>query len=235
MILTCLTNSNHYRASRNRRNPQPVTRSPRPYAGPRFTPARNRATIARFYMMTQTLLSAAAPASQGHLRLSARFARRTQCHRSARSSGRLIANADASSIGILSDQRESKGLSYRSPLRHQRPQLLIANLELEFHLTHTKLSTLRNPNRKFSPFFDSCSALDFCLLVTRHSSLATVLLMHGGAIKTQRNPFKSNNLQISNRRQTGGLRTREPQVSSQLGQTESHSSVESRGPQEEVA
>jgi len=31
----------------------------------------------------------------------------------------LIANADASSIGILSDQRESKGLPYRSLLRHQ--------------------------------------------------------------------------------------------------------------------
>jgi hypothetical protein len=186
-------------------------------------------------MMTQASLSAAAPASRGHLRLFAPFARRTQCHRPARPNGRLIANADASSIGILSDQRESKGLSYRSPLRHQRPQLLIANLELEFHLTHTKLSPLKISNRKFSPFFDSCSALDFCLLVTRHSSLATVLLIHGSAIKTQRNSFKNSNLQISNRRQTGGLGTHEPQVSSQLNQTESRSGVESRGPQEEVA
>jgi hypothetical protein len=88
----------------------------------------------------------------------------------------LIATADASSIGILSDQRESKGLSYRYPLRLQR--------------------------------------LDFCLLVTRHSSLAcpaedhrrrrvAALLIHGSAIKSQRNQFEYNNLQISNRRQTG--------------------------------
>jgi hypothetical protein len=185
--------------------------------------------------MTQTSLSAAAPAHQGYLRLSARFARRTQCHRPARPGQRLIASADASSIGILSDQRESKGLSYRSLLRHQRPQLLIANLELEFHLTRRKLSPLRISNRKFLHFFHPDSASNFCLLVTSHSSLATVLLIHGSAIKTPRNPFKNSNLKISNRRQTGGLGTHEPQVSSQLGQTESHSGVESRGPQEEVA
>jgi hypothetical protein len=199
-------------------------------------------------MMTQTLLSAATPASRGHLRL----ARRIKWHSHsclcavARPGARpievapslpvnvLIANADASSIGILSDQRESKGLSYRSPLRHQRPQLLIANLELEFHLTQTKLSPLRISNRKFLHFFHPDSASNFCLLVTSHSSLATVLLIHGSAIKTHRNRFKNSNLQISNRRQTG-LRTHEPQVSSQLGQTESHSGVESRGPREEVA
>ena len=156
--------------------------------------------------MTQTLLSAAAPASQGPLRLSARFARRTQCHRPARPGQRLIANADASSIGILSDQRESKSLSCRSPLRHQRPQLLIANLELEFHLTHTKLSPLRISNRKFLRVF------------TNHQSRVTshCFLIHGSAIKTHRNQFKNSNLQISNRRQTGGLRTHQSQVSSQL-------------------
>ena len=49
----------------------------------------------------------------------------------------LIANADASSIGILSDQRESKGL------------LLIANLELEFRISPIRISKLKFSNRKF--------------------------------------------------------------------------------------
>jgi hypothetical protein len=121
----------------------------------------------------------------------------------------LIAIADASRIGILSDQRESKGLSYRSPLRHQRPQLLIANLELEFQLTHTKLSPLRISNRKFLAIL--CFSPSNQSRVTSHQ-----FLIHGSAIKTPRNPFKNSTLQISNRRQTGGLRTHEPQVSSQL-------------------
>ena len=98
----------------------------------------------------------------------------------------LIANADAASIGILSDQRESKGL------------FLIANLELEFHLTHRKLSPLQTPNRKFSSLL---------YLFTNDQSRVTShrFLIHGSAIKTPRNPFKNNNLTNSNRRQTGGL------------------------------
>ena len=49
----------------------------------------------------------------------------------------LIANADASSIRILSDQRESKGL------------LLIANLELNFHVNPIGINELKFSNRKF--------------------------------------------------------------------------------------
>jgi hypothetical protein len=64
----------------------------------------------------------------------------------------LIENANASSIGILSDQRESKDLSYR-PLRHQRSQLLIANLELEFQLTGCGTNHMQTSNRKFSAIF----------------------------------------------------------------------------------
>jgi hypothetical protein len=61
--------------------------------------------------------------------------------------------ADASSIGILSDQRESKGLSHHSPLRHQPSQLLIANLELEFHLTAAKPITCNFLIANFRRFF----------------------------------------------------------------------------------
>jgi len=154
--------------------------------------------------MTQTLLSAAAPASQGPLRLSARFARRTLCHRPARPSGRLIANADASSIGTLGDQRESKSLSCRSPLRHQRPQLLIANLELEFHLTHTKLSPLRISNRKFSPIlrlqFSSRPRSKSANESSASYQRSLCILIRGCAIKTRRNLCIDNNLEISNRR-----------------------------------
>src|ERR1700758_4306547 len=61
-------------------------------------------------------------------------------HRSAllcRRSHLLIASADASSIGILSDQRQSKGPPHRSALLRRRSHLLIliANLELEIHIT----------------------------------------------------------------------------------------------------
>ncbi len=100
------------------------------------------------------------------------------------------------------------------------PEFLIANLELEFRITHTKLSPLRISNRKFSPLLRlqfsspprSISANEW--RVTHHSSLS--VLIHGGAIKIQRNPCKDNNLKISNRRRTGGLRNREPQLSSRL-------------------
>ena len=63
----------------------------------------------------------------------------------------LIANADASGIGILSDQRESKGL------------LLIANLELEFRITPIRISELKIPNRKFSAILYPASPTFFSL------------------------------------------------------------------------
>jgi hypothetical protein len=63
----------------------------------------------------------------------------TQCRPSAANliSTVLIANADASGIGILSDQRESKGL------------LLIANLELNFRVNSIGINELKFSNRKF--------------------------------------------------------------------------------------
>jgi hypothetical protein len=45
------------------------------------------------------------------------------------------------------------------PLASLTAKILIANLELEFHLTHRKLSPLRFPNRKFSPLFHLTSQL----------------------------------------------------------------------------
>jgi hypothetical protein len=192
----------------------------------------NPCYLARFYMMTQTSLSAAAPASQGHLRLARGIEwHRHSCLCAVAEPGAqpieaaallpvnvLIANDDASSIGILSDQRESKGLSYRAPLRHQRPQLLIANLELEFRLTHRKLSPLRISNRKFSqvlraPWRIASFSMRLHTLARQgrranpHAegrSPITPFLIHGTAIKSQRNPLTNSNLRISNRRQTGG-------------------------------
>jgi len=83
-------------------------------------------------------------------------------------------------------------------------EILIANLELEFHPTHRKLSPLKISNRKFSPLlrlrFSSPSRSMFAneSSDTRHASLC--VLIHGSAIKSRRKPFTNNDLQISNRR-----------------------------------
>lgn len=67
----------------------------------------------------------------------------------------LIANDNPTRIVILSDQRESKGLSFRSlSLQLSRPNLLIANLKLEFLASGTKLSLLTFSNRKKIAVFD---------------------------------------------------------------------------------
>ncbi len=191
----------------------------------RFTPAQIRATITRFYMMTQTSLSAATKVQRDGSARNSSFQPQPLALIHPRNpflatshpplaTEVLIANADASSIGILSDQRESKGLSYRSPLRHQRPQLLIANLELESHLTHRKLSLLRITNRKFSrvlraPWRIETFSMRLHPLARKgrransHAegrSPLTPFLIHGTAIKSQRNPFTNSNLTISNRR-----------------------------------
>jgi hypothetical protein len=57
----------------------------------------------------------------------------------------LIANADPSRIGILSDHRESKGVSSR---------FLIANARLELNLSHRKHSIVEISNRKWMPVFE---------------------------------------------------------------------------------
>jgi hypothetical protein len=61
----------------------------------------------------------------------------------------LIANDNPTRIVILSDQRESKGLPSRSL------PLLIANLELEFHISPIRIIELRFSNRKYSQLFHS--------------------------------------------------------------------------------
>ena len=176
-------------------------------SSPRFTPAQNRATIARFYMMTQTSLSAAAPASQGYFRL----ARRIKWHR-----------FTLSLEGHSCLPRGTKGLCAVAKPGTQPIEaaaslpvhVLIANLELESHLTHRKLSPLRNPNRKFSRVLREPWRIESFSMrlqsLTRKGRRAnphaggrspmTPFLIHGSAIKSQRNPFTNSNLRISNRR-----------------------------------
>src|SRR6202012_1816469 len=68
-----------------------------------------------------------------------------------------IANDNPTRIVILSDQQESKGLSSRSrSLKLFSPRFLIANLELEFLASRTKLSLLTFSNRKKIAFFHPC-------------------------------------------------------------------------------
>ncbi len=83
-------------------------------------------------------------------------------------------------------------------------QFLIANLELEFHSTHRKISPLKISNRKFSRFFrrsDQDRRPERTERVEGRS-----FLIHGSAIKTCPNLHCFNHMQISNRRQTGGKR-----------------------------
>jgi hypothetical protein len=71
----------------------------------------------------------------------------------------LIANDNPTRIVILSDQRESKGRFFWSlQLKPSRSKFLIANLELEFLASHTKLSSLAFSNRKKIAVFDPCSS-----------------------------------------------------------------------------
>src|ERR1700747_2868729 len=95
-----------------------------------------------------------------------------------------IAIADASSIGVLSDPRQLKGLSYRSPLRHQRSQLLIANLELKFHLTGCKTNHMQFSNRKFPAIFHSTSPVSLSNTVARHLPAQSGLAAREGSLLT---------------------------------------------------
>jgi hypothetical protein len=66
-----------------------------------------------------------------------------------------IANDNPTRIVILSDQRESKGVPFRSlQLMPPSPRFLIANLELELLASRTKRSLLRFSNRKKIAVFD---------------------------------------------------------------------------------
>jgi len=67
----------------------------------------------------------------------------------------LIANDNPTRIVTLSDQRESKGLSFLL-LKPARARILIANLELEFLASRTKFSLLTFSNRKKIAVFHPC-------------------------------------------------------------------------------
>src|ERR1700721_967756 len=76
----------------------------------------------------------------------------------------------------------------------QPVRLLIANLELEFHVTRRKITPLEISNRKFSvlsyhPGRARLELPDFRLkfLATSHSSLPTAFLIQGSALKHRAN------------------------------------------------
>jgi hypothetical protein len=116
---------------------------------------------------------------------------------------RRIANDNRARIVILpvprnegGDQRNLKDLSFRSPRCHQRPQILIANPELEFHLTACRTNHMQISNRKFMTIFRS---IPQSALLTACSS-THVVLIYGGAIRIPRNTLKRCGIRISNRR-----------------------------------
>ena len=111
------------------------------------------ATITRFHMTTQTTLSAAAPAPQEEPRL--------QWHRH-------------SCLCAVAKPR-TQLIEAAASLRFK---FLIANLELEFHLSHRKLNPLEIPNRKFLTIFESLltavrSSPASSSPITHHSLLIT--------------------------------------------------------------
>src|SRR5579862_1379891 len=104
----------------------------------------------------------------------------------------LIANADASSIGILSDQRESKGL------------VLIANLELEFRVSPIRINELKIPNRKFLAILRSASRILSSPELQVPSSLSPWppsdgRLIENARLKFDLSPSRISQLEISNR------------------------------------
>jgi hypothetical protein len=117
---------------------------------------------------------------------------------------RRIANDNWARIVLLpvlrnegSDQRESEALSFRSPrCRQQPPRILIANPELEFHLTGCRTNHIKFPNHKFMAFFRS---IPQSVSLTACSS-TRVVLIYGAAIRIRRNTLKRCRIRISNRR-----------------------------------
>jgi hypothetical protein len=105
-----------------------------------------RATIARFYMMTQTLLSAATKAKRGE-----------PCE-----PARLTWQRHSCLCAVPMWQSLQPWLPHRiATLKHQeeaqahipRHKFLIANLELEFKLSPIKINELKFSNRKFLAIF----------------------------------------------------------------------------------
>jgi hypothetical protein len=112
----------------------------------RYANAQIRATIARFYMMTQTSLSAATKAERGDPCAAARL----KWHR----------HSCLCAVPIWQSRRPR--LPHRiATLKHQeeaeahinRHKFLIANLELEFNVSPIRINDLKFSNRKFSAIF----------------------------------------------------------------------------------
>ena len=157
-----------------------------------------------FYMMTQTILSAATLVCSGTRRATQEgrglipFINDPEPRHPTRPTG-LVAQALLPVRACYTDCEEP--LQTAASLRSE---MLIANLELEFHLTRRRISLLRISNRKFSALLHlqlpspsgSMSANESS--AARHSSLC--VLIYGSAIKSRRKPFENTNLQISNRR-----------------------------------
>jgi hypothetical protein len=135
----------------------------------------------------------------------------------------LIANDNPTRIVILSDQRESKGLSSQSLPLEASPSslpwllsLLIASLELEFRASARKKTTALKSNRKYSQLLRSpwriaisCSEERWSptSLDTRHSSLSTGFLIETPRLKFRVTSRKQSALQFSNRDKMRVLQT----------------------------
>ena len=195
----------------------------------RYSNRPRRATIACFYMITQTTLSAATPASLEPRRVALRERRFVP------SVNNLEARLDAGSVAqALLPVRSCRSEHAEPPhtAASHTPEILIANLELEFQLTHGKHSPLRIPNRKYLRVLRSPRRIGFPTVslpltypesriaqtdprkpfsVASRSPLTrpqedhrrrtvTAFLIYGTAIKTPRNPLNTQLLTFSNRR-----------------------------------
>jgi hypothetical protein len=116
---------------------------------------------------------------------------------------RRIANDNQARIVILpvlrnegSDRRESEDLSSSIPHYEQLSTILIANPELEFHLTGCRTNHIKFSNRKFLAF---SSPIPHSVPLPACSS-TQVVLIYGGAIRIPRNTLKRCGIKISNRR-----------------------------------
>jgi hypothetical protein len=148
----------------------------------RYSNRPRRATITCFYIMTQTTLSAATPASHEPRRAALRewaFAQSVKNLETRLAAGSVAQACPPWGALLLAQRRvtadegftqryEGPGRSCRGEREEQAhtatshtPEILIANLELESQLTHRKISRLRIPNRKYSSVSRSARPIDF--------------------------------------------------------------------------
>ncbi len=133
------------------------------------------ATIVRFYMTTQSRLSAATPASWEPPRLKFQFAPRIQWHRHSC----LCAVAWPGSPRLADP---SASLAF---------QALIANARLESRTTHKRISPLQIPNRERMGVSRIASEKALLQASSRALSLIATFLIYGGAIKHPPNSLKT--------------------------------------------